>query len=118
MNSAALSGRPKAIQKWTFNELDSESVVIHFQRRPFESPKPIEANFQRSPGRERNTLHTGILSVRSIGVFASRSHVINAGCKRLSSGYHGVQWLAVIVTAWPHKLELHQPTSTSAGNCS
>jgi hypothetical protein len=71
------------------------------------APKPSEANLQRSPGRERNIEPTGILSVRSIGVLASRLHVIDAGCKRLSSRYYGVQRLAVIVTAWPHKLELH-----------
>ena len=32
--SAALTGRPKPTQKWTFNELDSEPVVTHSQHGP------------------------------------------------------------------------------------
>jgi hypothetical protein len=70
---------------------------------------PLKSTFNASPGRGRNILPIAILSALSIEVLASGlQHVINTGCKRLSSGYHGVQWLAVIMTAWPHKLELHQ----------
>jgi hypothetical protein len=94
MISAALTGKPKPTQKWTFNELDSEPVETHFDYGPFvdRTPNPLK-------GRGRNILPTGILSVRSIGVLASRLHAIGAGCKRLSSGHYGVQWLAVIMTA-------------------
>lgn len=102
MISAALTGRPKPAQKWLFNELDLEPVATHFQYGPFKdyAPNPLkQANLQRSPGRGRNILSTGILSIRSIGALTSRLHVIDTGCKRLSSGDHGVQWLAVIVTA-------------------
>lgn len=83
---------------------------------PLKTPKPVEANFNVHQVAGETSYPLGFTrSVRLIGVLASRLHVIDAGCKRLSSRHYGVQWLAVIVTAWPHKLELHQPTSTSAG---
>lgn len=44
MISAALTGRPKPVQKWSFNELDLEAVATHFQYGPFEdhAPNPLK----------------------------------------------------------------------------
>jgi hypothetical protein len=45
MIPAALTGRSKPTQKWTFNKLDSEPVVTDFSLGPLKIPNPLKPTF-------------------------------------------------------------------------